>query len=312
LWGLLAFLLAGLLFLTLEMIPLLGLLVGGFTLTPLALILMEKGRHFFHIGNLMLAGLLLVGWGVEVSVFYLFGFALSAILLGELLQRGRGVGFTVMVSTLVPLMAGGGVIAIQAIGQGEDLLETSRQQIQNSLSRMMDFYQASGMDPEKLREFRDAQGGLAQFLLALSPSLMFVSSLFIVLSNYLLIRSWIVKKRDQTLPAEYLSEWHLPDHAVWGVIGAGFLLLVPHTPSRIVGGNLLLILLVLYLLQGMALMVHFFRRKRLSVWVQTSAFLLLIFWPILLSVVLLGLADVWLDFRKVRGSPSGSVGSPRR
>ncbi len=306
-WGLLAFLLAGLLFLTLEMAPFLGFLVGGFTLTPLALILMERGRYFFHIGNLVLAGLLFVGWGGGICLFYLLGFALPAFLLGELIQRGKGVGYTVMVSTFIPLLAGGGIVAALAIGQGGDLSEMSRQHIQDSLSRMMDLYQTSGMDPERLRELRDAQGGLAQFLLALSPSLMVISSLFVVLSNYLLIRSWNIKKGNQILPEEHLSHWYLPDHTVWGVIGAGFLLLVPYTLSRIVGGNLLLVFSILYFFQGMALVVHFFQRKGLSVWVQAAAFLLLIFWPILLLIVFLGLADVWVDFRRIRGSPSGSV-----
>lgn len=301
-WGPFAFIFSSFLFLSLEIIPPLGWLISGFTITPLTLVLLERGRHFFFLGNAFLISFLWLSWGLGPIFFYLFGFVLPAFLIAEWLQKGKGINPTILASTLVPLIIGGSLILMLSLGENENPLVIGQKHIEDSLTRLIDFYQTSGMDPEQIAQLKAGKEIQAKVLFWLMPSLMFIGFLLVILSNFLFIRYWYFKKGDSPFSFSKLSMWHLPDHLIWGVIGAVLLLMIPFSPGRIMGGNVLLVFLVFYLFQGVALMIHVFQQRRVSYWLQTLAFFLLIFWPTLFFVVFLGLADVWVDFRKVRGS----------
>jgi uncharacterized protein YybS (DUF2232 family) len=233
---------------------------------------------------------------------YFFGFVIPAFLIAEWLQKGKGINQTLLVSTLFPLILGASLVVIQSLGENENPLVSGQKQIEDSLARLIEFYQTSGMDPEQIEQLKAVKEIQAKILFWLIPSLMFIGFLLVILSNFLLIRYWYFKKGGNVFPFSKLSNWYLPDQLIWGVIGAVFLLIIPFSPGRVVGGNALIVLMLLYLFQGLALMIHIFHQKRVSYWLQTLAFFLLIFWPTLLFVVFLGLADVWADFRKVRES----------
>ncbi|MCH7498973.1 MAG: DUF2232 domain-containing protein, partial [Nitrospinae bacterium] len=64
------------------------------------------------------------------------------------------------------------------------------------------------------------------------------------------------------------------------------------------------ILLVLYLFQGLAVVVHILTAKAFSKWVWIVIFALILFQPMFMGVVMgIGLFDIWVDFRKIRKTP---------
>ena len=88
---------------------------------------------------------------------------------------------------------------------------------------------------------------------------------------------------------------------VWPVIMTGSLLLLPEERLNTLGLNAGLVLLVLYLSQGLAIIASLMQRWSLSLLVRTIIYSLLfmqIYGFVLVAV--LGLADVWVDFRKPR------------
>jgi membrane protein required for beta-lactamase induction len=71
------------------------------------------------------------------------------------------------------------------------------------------------------------------------------------------------------------------------------------------GLNLLLVLVPLYAIQGLAVLRHFFQKARLPRPLQGVGFGLFALQPLLLvAVACLGLTDLWVDFRKIRGAPT--------
>ncbi|HEY7139964.1 MAG TPA: DUF2232 domain-containing protein [Methylomirabilota bacterium] len=101
----------------------------------------------------------------------------------------------------------------------------------------------------------------------------------------------------------------VPDHLVWGAIGAGVLLVSRHDRLEAAGLNLLLVLMPLYVIQGLAVFRHFFQRIGLPRLLQVVSFGLLAMQPLLLvAVSCVGLSDLWIDFRKIRQAPTAASG----
>jgi len=105
------------------------------------------------------------------------------------------------------------------------------------------------------------------------------------------------------------AEEAVPDHFVWGVIGAGVLLGSRHDRLEAAGLNLLLVLMPLYAIQGLAVFRHFFQRIGVPRLLQVVSFGLFAMQPLLLvAVSCVGLSDLWIDFRKIRQAPTAASG----
>lgn len=101
----------------------------------------------------------------------------------------------------------------------------------------------------------------------------------------------------------------VPDHFVWGVIGAGGLLVSRDPRLEGAGLNLLLVLMPLYAIQGLAVFRHFFQRIAVPRLLQIVSFGLFAMQPLLLvAVSCVGLSDLWIDFRKIRQAPTVASG----
>ena len=72
-----------------------------------------------------------------------------------------------------------------------------------------------------------------------------------------------------------------------------------------IGVNVLLICGLFYLFQGLAILTFIFKRFQVPQFFRWSAFLLLVLIkPAMLLVILVGLIDLWLDFRHLHRPPS--------
>lgn len=100
------------------------------------------------------------------------------------------------------------------------------------------------------------------------------------------------------------AEEAVPDHLVWGVIAGGGLLISGRPGLGILGLNLLIVLAPLYAIQGLAVLRHFFLRVRVPPALQLMSFGLFAHPLLLLAAACVGLSDLWIDFRKIRGAPS--------
>ena len=120
-------------------------------------------------------------------------------------------------------------------------------------------------------------------------------------ANYVIAR-FCLRRRFGFRP---FAQEAVPDHLIWGAIGAGVLLVSRHQPLENAGLNLLLVLMPLYVIQGLAVFRHFFQRIGLPRLLQVVSFGLLAMQPLLLvAVSCVGLSDLWIDFRKIRQAPT--------
>jgi hypothetical protein len=100
-------------------------------------------------------------------------------------------------------------------------------------------------------------------------------------------------------PAEpRLSQWRSPEWLIFGFLAAGFSLLAPLPALRLVGLNLALIIGFLYFCQGVAVVAALFQRFQVPLILRGLGYLLMFINPMLLVIALVGLMDLWLDFRQ--------------
>jgi uncharacterized protein YybS (DUF2232 family) len=103
---------------------------------------------------------------------------------------------------------------------------------------------------------------------------------------------------------EPLSLWASPEWLVFFLVAAGFSLLAPYSGVRQAGLNLVLVLGFVYFCQGMAVISALLQRFQLPwAWVLRWLVYTLAFMnPLMIVVMILGLTDLWLDFRRLQPS----------
>jgi hypothetical protein len=157
------------------------------------------------------------------------------------------------------------------------------------------------LPPELKEEVKQAFEAIRQTIPKILPSLLAIWLLFSVWLTMSIGAAILNKYHPGLLPWPSFCEWRLHEATVWGLIVSGLLLIVP--ASRITGLNGLIIALVLYFFQGLAVLATLFNRWRVPSAVRFIIYLLTfmqLYGPLFLS--LLGLIDVWANFKKLGGS----------
>lgn len=96
-------------------------------------------------------------------------------------------------------------------------------------------------------------------------------------------------------------EWTLPDQLVWVAIIAGILSVLTDGFFQDMGISLLMLSGLLYCLQGFAVFLSFLYRWNTPLFLRLGLYILLLFqaYYSLLLLAIVGVADVWADFRKL-------------
>jgi len=136
------------------------------------------------------------------------------------------------------------------------------------------------------------------FMVRLLPGISFASLLLTGAINALATRRY-AEKQGFFLPSwKETTHWRSPEWLVWILIGAGFLALIPAT--RIIGLNVLIALGMIYLFQGLSILLFFLSRWGLPSWAKVIIIAIVITQQYLALVgAFVGLFDVWFDVRRI-------------
>jgi len=273
------------------------------SLTPLPVYLV--GRRLGNLAALSLAlvvslvifslkpGLALVGEYLGFGELLLMGFLLSG-----LESRGYAADwaiiFTVAALTTLSLL----VLSVQVYVSGmtaKGVLSQKTQEITEMITGVLSGGEASsglqvlGVPLEKLKH-------LIQTLL---PALVITNTGLVTWLNVALGRQ-LQTVLDWGKPEPPLYYWRVPEWLIFLVLAAGFLLLLPVSFVRQVSLNLLVILSLLYFCQGVAVFAVWFQRRRIPRLLRGIGYLCLFLHPMIILVTIIGLVDLWLDFRRLR------------
>ncbi|HCC53694.1 MAG TPA: hypothetical protein DEQ20_02010 [Desulfobulbaceae bacterium] len=177
-----------------------------------------------------------------------------------------------------------------------------RQSLDKGFETTFSLYQDSGrFKADDLATIKDFITQLREQVAQLFPALLLISVICTVWLN-IVIGQWLLRKKDPSrINREDFKNWRLPELLVWLVILTGFSLLMPHAKLNTLSLNAGLVLLVLYLSQGLAIVSSLMQKWSLPLVVRIIIYNLLFLQIYGIGfIAALGLADVWVDFRKQR------------
>lgn len=117
----------------------------------------------------------------------------------------------------------------------------------------------------------------------------------------------MLHKNTGTGPWPDYKFWTLPEKFVWFFIASAFFVMLQMEPASTIAINVLMVTTLMYCFQGMAIMLFYFSKWSVPLLLRTLIYVLLFFQTfgvILLGI--LGVADVWLDLRRLNSSEQES------
>jgi uncharacterized protein YybS (DUF2232 family) len=152
---------------------------------------------------------------------------------------------------------------------------------------------------ENVNIIKDNEKNIKDFFTGMFPSLTVVASILIVWINFLLGKQ-ILTGRGVILPGfTGLALWKSPDWIIWIFIVSGGLSFVSYGNVSILGLNVLMVVCLIYFLQGLAIASFFFQKKEAPMFFRYLFYFLIAVQQILvIPIATVGLFDIWVDFRK--------------
>ena len=116
------------------------------------------------------------------------------------------------------------------------------------------------------------------------------------------------RSRPELIPWPELRDWKMSDQLVWGLIGSTVALFMPTQGIQVIGFNLLMIFAVLYLFQGFAVIAYLLNKWHIPFGFRALIYILFLVQGYgLLVIAVVGLSDVWADYRKPRNRDKNPI-----
>ena len=113
----------------------------------------------------------------------------------------------------------------------------------------------------------------------------------------------ILNKLSGVSPWPKYQLWKLPERLIWVVIIGAALALLPFNSIKIFGINLLIFLSLIYCFQGLAIVSFYLHKWNVPIFLRSFFYVIVVFQSFGTILLLgFGLADVWLDLRKLNKS----------
>ena len=285
-----------------ALVPFVGPLVV--VLTPLPVL-----YYASHLGRLrgfsVLAASFLTSYGIlvilkqHINLPTLSMIAITGLLLSEVIKRNYSFEKTILTASLLLFFCGSAFILFgswQADIAPWKLIERYAAAV---IKENMELYSQLNISPEQIKIIRENTPQITRFFAGVFPAVGISGSVLTVWAN-LLAGQMLFRIRKLSFPDfGDLSLWKAPEWLVWIFIAAGGMLFFPVEGLVIFGMNLLILICMIYMFQGLAIAAFFFRKKQVPRMFRFFFYgLIMIQQYMLIIVVALGLFDLWVDFRK--------------
>ncbi len=290
------------LFLAGFLIPILGQAIILFTPVPLIIVYVRNGRAEGLTALLVTVALAAVLLEWHIAAFLLFGFfGLMAIGTAEGMQRGLRPERVALLGGLLPVAAAGIILAYYLVHTGKNPVTSLEGYLRSSITEAAKLYARAGLS-EMASAVMLASDTFIHYLVRLVPGITVATSLLQASCCFGLARTIIVRRPGAvSVPWQpSLPAWHAPDAWIWGLIAALALMIIPREAVRFTGLNFAIVFLVVYLVQGIAIVDNVLRRVRIQAVTRGIIHALILALPTIAFVIALGVVDIWADFRKVR------------
>lgn len=292
-------------FLTVLVVPFVGVIMSVLTPLPTLLSLYKWGRPlgYWGPGVTMAAGVvLLTVLGMPQMVPYFLLLLSLGLLLGFGMRQQWSIEKTIGLAALFAFAGGALLLWIAAGGFEGGLAAYIEQDMRQSIHAFIQQYGAESQDRRALEE---SLLSIVPLLVKLLPGTAMSFTLVLTWLNVVAARRYCRLARLPFPVWGHWLEWKTPDHLIWGVIVGGLMELLPDRSLKVVGINVLLVLATVYMFQGLAIAGFYFERWKMPRIMRLLSYgIILVQQFATLAVVLLGLFDLWCDFRRLTRKPA--------
>ncbi len=275
-----------------------GSLFGILAPVPIIALTLRKGWQGGGLATLVAALLIGIGLKPVVALYFLIQFGLLGLIAAYLIEKRMPFGFMMLVASLTVVCGFFLLMGIQAMATHQGIFEVLRKPLQQNIQAALSSY--PGLSGTEARETGKMLKKMLSFLIVLVPALVVIGSWMILLVDLYVIDRFRLFPERELLKFYDLNSWKAPDHFIWFVIIPGFAVFLLHGTLRMVGLNVLIIALTVYFFQGICIVNFYFTKKSFSPFMKFFFYFLLFLLQIVaIAVVVLGLLDMWMDFRKI-------------
>jgi len=274
--------------------PLLGVFALLFLPLPVLFFRLKLGRSSgTAIVALSFVVLLIMTRGLAFDILYFGSLLMTGLFLGECIERHFTIQKTMSVTTLMVAGTAFAAFGLYTVLAGKSMGALVSQYLSQYLNLTVELYSEMGMDKDQIQVLNKA------FVMVL-PGMFLVSYLTTLWLNILIIRKLLLKKGISLTSMARLNCYRAPDTLVWGVILLGLALMLPSQAAKAVSINCLIVLMLVYFFQGIAVVSFFFTKKNSPMFLRVVCYsLIAVQLYFLIMVIGLGFFDNWLNFRKL-------------
>jgi len=287
----------------------LGALFGWFHLLLPLLIFFYLQRYGKSLGiKYILSGCVLAC--IAGLIFQIFGeilFSLTLVPVGFAIAGSADKGEEVYLTGLKGTFALGatwvGAAFILSLGMEQHPYTVLIASLNQAMDEVISYYRTNSTAPaETLYFLEQSLAHIKIWMPRLLPSILTCITIIITWFSMVAGNRLLLKKTGKAPWPQYRL-WKLPDKLIWLVIGAAILSSISVETGRIVGVNILLICILLYSFQGLAIMLFFFSKWSVPVFLRSIIYVILFFQSFgMVFLAFLGMVDVWSNIRKLNGS----------
>lgn len=279
-----------------NIVPL-ALFLNLFTPLPAAYTHMRYGTLTGGLAVFGACAILLVLFSPSSAVGYLLQFGILSFVIPLLLRKGISWDRTVVLTVCAVMVLAGVLLIGLSVTQQVSPGQVVRQQADLAVTQALEFYDQGSFPAQERDQFARTLGEMVDVFVRIFPALGAVVIAGLSLLTVLLLHSFAGGRYQ--IPGPDFAAWRSPEFLIWGVIAAGFALLINQPQIRTLAMNLLILLLPIYFVQGMAVVNHFLKRRAVAPMFRSLIyFLIFILNPLPLVVTGVGVFDLWIDFRK--------------
>ena len=250
--------------------------------------LVQKKENNSVIGVIVIAALINgVLFGTVMGLMTVIGFGLVGYVIGHIIKEGFSPLKTLITAVITVIISQSLVFYVSSGLMNLDY-QTLLQQVLQNLS--------GELDQQSVEQLIMTQMNLVRMIF---PALLAVSASITGILNYY-VSAWYLRRRGLNIELyKSINKWYLPRWIVSILIVISLLL-----TSNIVFLNINIFMFFLAFLQGFAVLMYYLSKKSSSFLLKSfMIFLILIFPPIPIILILIGLLDMWFNFRKQNNQP---------
>jgi uncharacterized protein YybS (DUF2232 family) len=234
------------------------------------------------------------GFGFELAIFFLLVLALPSLLIGEAMARGRGLrrgclwAFLVLSAEIVVLL----------LANGPEMA----QQLTGTAAQMRTLQMGQWLRPEQIEQWNEQSKLLESALEVVYPVAWIILGGLMIAINAAVVRAYLARRDPAWLDGGEFEGVRMPFALAVTFVLGGLGVLFP--PVRPIAYNVLLLVAFLLGLQGLAVVLYYAHRLAGPPFLRRLVVLLVLLNPWAPQLLgLLGLFDLWFDFRRYADVP---------